>query len=509
MTTPTTGTGGTGGTGGNGGTTATGGTVGTGGIGRPMLDRVHGAWEDRVLPALTEYTAVRCLSPAFDPDWEAGGHLVAAARLLADWCRQRSVPGLTAEVVERPGRTPVLVVEAPATGGPADTPALGGVTGPVLVYGHLDKQPPMGTWRDGLDPFAAVRDGDRLYGRGTADDGYSVFAAVTALEVLAADGVPRPRVVVLIEGSEESGSPDLPAHLDELADRIGRPDLVVCLDSGCLTYDRLWTTASLRGNLVATVKVEVLTEGVHSGLAGGVVPSSFRVLRRLLSRIEDQDTGEVLLPELRAEVPERHRADLAAVAETLPGTVAASLPSVPGLALAGSTEADRLVARAWAAAVAVTGMDGIPSVTDGGNVLRPYTTAKLSVRLPPSVDAARAAAALEAALTADPPEGARVTVRQEAPADGWLAPDPEPWVAGALEAASMACFDRPPSSYGEGGTIPFLAMLGARYPGVQLVATGVLGPGSNAHGPNEFLHLPMAEAVTVAVAELLAAAGRR
>ena len=253
----------------------------------------------------------------------------------------------------------------------------------------------------------------------------------------------------------------------------------------------------------------MLTEGVHSGLAGGIVPSSFRVLRQLLTRIEDQDTGEVLLPELRADVPEPNRAALEAVAAELPAAVSATLPTVPGLALAGDTEADRLVARAWAPALAVTGMDGIPAVRDGGNVLRPFTTAKLSVRLPPSVDATRAAAALQAALTADPPEGARVTVTQETPADGWLAPQPEPWVADALDAASQACFGRSPSAYGEGGTIPFLAMLGARYPGVQLVATGVLGPGSNAHGPNEFLHLPMAEAVTVAVAELVAAAGRR
>ncbi len=474
-------------------------------------DQVHRAWEDQVLPTLADFTRIPCLSPAFEPGWEADGHLTTAARLLADWCGRRSVPGLTAEVVSPPGRTPVLLVEVPATGGRppgSRSPAKSEPAGTVLVYGHLDKQPPMGAWREGLDPFRAVRDGDHLYGRGTADDGYAVFAAVTALESLAAQGTPHPRVVVLIEASEESASPDLPAHLDDLAVRIGRPDLVVCLDSGCLTYDRLWTTASLRGALVASVRAEVLTEGVHSGLAGGVVPSSFRVLRQLLSRVEDADTGEVLLPELRAEVPDRNRADLVAVAEELSSAVSASLPTVPGLVLAGPSEADRLVARAWAPAVAVTGMDGIPSVRDGGNVLRPYTEAKLSIRLPPSVDAARAAAALAAALTTDPPEGSRVTVAMESPADGWLAPEPEPWVAAALAAASEACFGRPPSAYGEGGTIPFLSMLGDRYPGVQLVATGVLGPGSNAHGPNEFLHLPMAEAVTVAVAELVVAAGR-
>jgi acetylornithine deacetylase/succinyl-diaminopimelate desuccinylase-like protein len=476
------------------------------------LDQVHRAWEERVLPTLADFTRIPCLSPTFEPGWEADGHLMAAARLLADWCGRRSVPCLTAEVIAPLGRTPVVLIEVPSTGGGPSGSGSSPETGPhgtILIYGHLDKQPPMGTWREGLEPFRAVRDGDRLYGRGTADDGYAVFAAVSALESLAAQGIAHPRVVILIEASEESASPDLSAHLDDLAVRIGRPDLVVCLDSGCLTYDRLWTTASLRGALVASVRAEVLTEGVHSGLAGGVVPSSFRVLRQLLSRVEDADTGEVLLPELRAEVPDRNRADLAAVAKELPSAVSGSLPTVPGLVLAGTNEADRLVARAWHPAMAVTGMDGIPSVRDGGNVLRPYTEAKLSIRLPPAVDAVRAAAALEAALTTDPPEGSRVTVTMEEPAGGWLAPEPEPWVATALEAASRACFGRPPSAYGEGGTIPFLAMLGARYPGVQLIATGVLGPGSNAHGPNEFLHLPMAEAVTVAVAELVAAAGRR
>lgn len=474
-------------------------------------EAVHRAWETDVLPALCDYVRLPCLSPAFDRQWETAGHLAAAGGLMADWCRVRAVPGLSVEVVAPGGRTPVVLVEAPAAVPPSAASTAGGdpPTPPtVLVYGHLDKQPPLGAWHPGLGPFEPVREGDRLFGRGAADDGYAVFAAGAALELLATQGAARPRVVVLIEGSEESGSPDLPAHLDALGERIGRPDLVVCLDSGCLTYDRLWTTASLRGNVVATVRVQVLDEGVHSGLAGAVVPESFRLLRRLLSRLEDEVTGEVRLAELRAEVPPAHRRALEAVASELPAAVSGTLPAVEGLRLLGDTEAERLVARAWAPAVAVTGIDGVPGVADGGNVLRPFTAAKLSVRLPPTVDAARAARALERALLDAPPEGASVTVELEAPADGWVAPVPPPWVAEALATSSTACFGRAPSSYGEGGTIPFLAMLGRRYPGVPLVATGVLGPGSNAHGPNESLHLPMAEAVTVAVASLLARAGR-
>lgn len=472
----------------------------------------HRTWEGEVLPALCDYTRLPCLSPAYDTAWEAAGHLAAAARLLADWCRARPLPGHSVEVVAPPGRTPVLLVEVPAEPDPEglepSAATLAGSRPPtVLVYGHLDKQPPLGAWRAGLGPFEPVHEGDRLYGRGTADDGYAVFAALSALELLVAAGRSRPRTVVLIEGSEESGSPDLPAHLDDLSGRLGRPDLVVCLDSGCLTYDRLWTTASLRGLVVATLRVEVLEAGVHSGLAGAVVPSSFRLARQLLSRLEDEATGSLLLPELWAEVPEDGRRSLREVAATVPQAVSGALPTVPGLVLGGDDEGDRLVARAWSPALEVTGAGGLPPLDQAGNVLRPSTDLKLSVRLPPTVDAARAAAALAAALTADPPDGARVAVDLDAPGDGWVAPEPPEWVARAVADASAACFGRGAASYGEGGTIPFLAMLGARFPGVPLVATGVLGPGSNAHGPDESLHLPMAEAVTVAVASLLAAAG--
>jgi acetylornithine deacetylase/succinyl-diaminopimelate desuccinylase-like protein len=465
--------------------------------GRPsaLAEQVHERWEADVLPALVRYTEIPCLSPDFEPEWETTGHLRAAATLLREWAAARSVDGLTVEVVSEPGITPLVLAEAQPTGG---------ASGTVIVYGHLDKQPPLGAWREGLGPFSPVREGDRLYGRGTADDGYALFAAMTALELLDAAGTPRPRVVVLVEASEESGSPHLPAHLDALGDRLGDPDLVVCLDSGCLSYDRLWLTTSLRGNLIATVTVEVLTEGVHSGGAGGIVPTSFRVLRRLLDRVEDADTGEIRLAALHAEPPDAVRSSPPA-----PWEAATSFPVVPGLRLLGSSDTDRLQRRAYEPALAVTGMDGLPAVRDAGNVLRPATTAKLSLRLPPTVDATQASAALEAALVADPPEGARITVQIDTPATGWAAPPLEQWVGDAFGAASEELFAERPGALGEGGTIPFLAMLGERYPGMPLVATGVLGPGSNAHGPNEFLHLPMAEAVTVATARLLEAAARR
>jgi acetylornithine deacetylase/succinyl-diaminopimelate desuccinylase-like protein len=446
--------------------------------------QIDDAWEQRVVPTLCEYTRIPCLSPAFDPEWASRGALADAARLLEAWVRDQD-GALETEIIELPGRTPVLLVN---NGGSGD---------PVVVYGHMDKQPPLGEWRSGLGPYEPVREGDLLYGRGTADDGYATFAAVTAL---VAAGGGHGRVLVLIEASEESGSPDLAAYLAHLGPRIGRPRLVVCLDSGGLSYDRLWLTSSLRGNLVATVTAEVLTEGVHSGQGGGVVPSSFRILRRILSAIEDEDSGRILLPELAgAGIPASHRANLEALALEFPGT---SLPLVDGLRLLEDDPAERLAARTWGAALEVTGAAGLPVPRDGGNVLRPSTTLKFSLRLPPDVDAEAATDALISAIRTD--EGAHLTIDMEAAAQGWVAPPLDPATEHTLAAVSTARFGRPHAFVGEGGSIPFLADLQRGFPDTQFVATGVLGPHSNAHGPNESLHIGMAKAVTHAVAELLA-----
>jgi acetylornithine deacetylase/succinyl-diaminopimelate desuccinylase-like protein len=372
----------------------------------------------------------------------------------------------------------------------------GGTGDPIVLYGHMDKQPPLGEWRSGLGPWEPVREGDLLYGRGTADDGYATFAAVTGL--LAAGGG-QGRVLVLIEASEESGSPDLAAHLEHLKERIGTPRLVVCLDSGGLSYDRLWLTTSLRGRLNVTVTVDVLTEGIHSGQGGGVVPSSFRILRRILSGIEDEATGRILLPELVGRgIPDALRAHAEELATEFPDS---ALPVVDGLHLLTPDPVDRLIARSWGAALEVVGADGLPRPLDGGNVLRPSTTLKLSIRLPPDVDAQAAADALISAIRTD--EGARITIDLEAAADGWTAKALEPDVTARLTAVSRERFGRAPGYYGEGGTIPFLPDLQKGFPGTQIVATGVLGPHANAHGPNESLHIPMGKAVTHAVAELL------
>ena len=468
-----------------------------------MLDLVGRTWERDILPALADYIAIPALSPSFEPAWEELGHIEAAVEHVRAWMASRPINGLTVDVHRIPGLTPVVVAVVEASPG-VDTDDT------VLLYGHLDKQPPMDGWLDGLGPFTPVRRGDLLYGRGGADDGYSGFAALAAIEAVQAAGGSHGRCVVLIEGSEESGSPHLQAHVEALAARIGEPSLVVCLDSGCATYDRLWVTTSLRGLVGAVLRVQVLGEGMHSGAAGGVVPSSFRLVRQLLDRIEDARTGALLVDALHAEPPPDRVRELAATAAELGADAVGRFPVVDGLVLQpGDDHEAALRAQTWEPSLSIVGAAGLPAIEQAGNVQRTHTSLKLSFRLPPTVDPATAAEAVRTALVADPPNGAAVTLDVEELGAGWNAPAFEPWLADALDAASDAAFGQGFHTMGEGGSIPFMAMLGERFPRAQFVVTGVLGPGSNAHGPNEFLHVPCAVAVTTAVAQVLGAhAGR-
>ncbi len=449
-------------------------------------------FEGSIVPALERYIRIPNKSPIFDPEWRAHGHMDRAVAEVAAWCRERDVPGLSLEVISPPDLTPLLWMEVP--GQTDDT---------VLLYGHLDKQPEMTGWDEGKGPWTPVREGDRLYGRGGADDGYAAFASLAALELLAREGVPHARCVLLIECCEESGSPDLPAHVERLLPRIGEPSLVVCLDSGCGNYEQLWSTTSLRGMVTGELRVDVLREGVHSGDAGGIVPSSFRLLRQLLSRLEDEATGRILPAALHAEIPADRRAQAAKMADTLGAEVYRKYPFAGSTHPHGDDPTELILDRTWRPSLAVTGLGGAPRPEDAGNVLRPGTAAKLSLRLPPTVDGVAATALVKQLLEADPPQGAEVHFEPEPSATGWNAPPLLPWLEQALERASQAEFDRPALCMGEGGTIPFMAMLGERFPNAQFLITGVLGPGSNAHGPNEFLHIPTARRLTACVAHIL------
>ena len=460
---------------------------------------VDQCWGDSIVPTLVEYIKIPNKSPAFDPDWATHGYMEEAVRLFAGWARERLalLPGATLDIVRLPGRTPLLLIEVPASGPGADTDT-------VLLYGHLDKQPEMVGWTDGFGPWMPRIEGNKLYGRGGADDGYAMFGALTALAALREQDVPHARSVLVIEACEESGSYDLPFYIDHLATKIGRPSLVICLDSGCGNYDQLWLTTSLRGIAAGTLSVKVLDEGVHSGDASGVVPSSFRILRQLLSRLEDEATGAVRPEQLYAQIPAERLDQAKRAAAALGDTVYTKFPFVAGTRPMSDDLTELVLNRTWRPQLAVIGIDGLPNPADAGNVLLPSTTAKLSLRLPPTVDAEAAGTTLQKLLEADPPLGARVAFTPQAASAGWNAPSLAPWLAASLARGSAAAFGMPPAYMGEGGSIPFMAMLGERFPAAQFVVTGVLGPHSNAHGPNEFLHLPTGRRITRVIAQVLA-----
>jgi acetylornithine deacetylase/succinyl-diaminopimelate desuccinylase-like protein len=455
---------------------------------------VGSMWDDSVVPTITDYIRIPNKSPAFDPEWEAHGHMDKAVALFQAWAREKiaALPGAKLEVVKLKGRTPVIYIDIP--GDNDDT---------ILLYGHLDKQPEMVGWFEGFGPWIPKRDGDRLYGRGSADDGYAMFGALTALLALADQKVKRARCVVLIEACEESGSYDLPHYIDHLAGRLGKPSLVVCLDSGCGNYDQLWLTTSLRGIAMGNLTVRVLTEGVHSGDASGIVPSSFRILRQLISRVEDENTGEIKLQDLYAQVPPQRIEQAKAAAKVLGDAVYSKMPFAKGTRPMNDDLTELVLNRTWRPALAVTGMEGYPSPENAGNVTLPYSTAKLSFRLPPTIDGEKATSAIKKTLEENPPYGAEVEFDAEEGQGGWNAPQLAPWLEKSVAKASEVAFGKPPAYMGEGGTIPFMGMLGEKFPETQFVITGVLGPQSNAHGPNEFLHIPTGKAVTVAIAQIV------
>jgi len=461
---------------------------------RKLIDEV---WADSIVPTLVEYIRIPNKSPSFDPQWAENGYMDDAIALAEKWVRAHAPSDAVIEVVRLPGRTPVLLLEIP-----------GSLPGNILLYGHLDKQPEMTGWADDLGPWIPVLRDGKLYGRGGADDGYAVFGSLTAINALRDQGIPHSRCVILIETCEESGSYDLPAYIDHLSDRIGAPELVVCLDSGAGNYEQLWLTTSLRGLVGGRLRVDVLREGVHSGDASGLVPSSFRIARQLMDRIEDAATGHVKLDAFHAEIPDQRRAQAAAATTVLGDVISGRFPWVDGMGPVTDDLAELVLNRTWRPALSTTGADGLPSLDNAGNVLRPGTALQLSIRTPPTVDAPAACKHLKAVLEREPPYGAHVSFDGHG-ASGWHAPLLADWLRNGLDTASRSWFEKPVMFMGEGGTIPFMGMLGEKFPHAQFVITGVLGPGSNAHGPNEFLHLGMARNLTGCVAQLVALHGRQ
>lgn len=454
---------------------------------------VNEIWDQSIVPTLMEYIRIPNKSPLFDPQWQEHGHMDRAVKLMSDWCQKNAIDGMKLEIVQLPNRTPVIFIEIP--GNSDET---------VLLYGHLDKQPEMSGWDSDLDPWKPVLKGDKLYGRGSADDGYAIFASLAAIKSLHAQNVSHARCVILIEACEESGSRDLPFYIEALENRIGKPSLIICLDSGCGNYNQLWVTTSLRGVLSGILHIDVLKQGVHSGTGSGVAPSCFIVLRQLLKRLENETNGEILLKDLFVEIPTQRYTQAQKTAEILGNEIYESCGFAERTQPVSNDLTELLLNRTWRPALSVTGMDGVPPTQNAGNVTLPWIKVKLSMRLAPTMDAKSAMQLIKKELEKDPPFHAKVEFEAKESGSGWNAPEESPWLTQAASQASQNYFGADAMYMGEGGSIPFMGMLGKKFPQAQFLITGVLGPESNAHGPNEFLHIPTGKNLTCCVAEIIA-----
>ena len=450
-------------------------------------------WERSIIPELVEYIRVPNKSPAFDPDWQSNGFMEQVVDQFVAWSQHQNIEGMELDVIRLPKRTPLIFIDIP-----------GDTENTVLLYGHLDKQPEMMGWNEGFGPWKPVLKENKLYGRGGADDGYALFASLLAIKILHKQKIPHARCVVIIEACEESGSYDLPFYIDHLKDRLGKPELVICLDSGCGNYEQLWSTTSLRGLVGGELKVEVLDEGIHSGDISGIIPSSFRILRQLLDRIEDPVSGQILLKECYVDIPNKRIEQAKHAASVLNENVFRRFPIKGNIRPVSDDLVELILNRSWRPTLSYLGASGLPEINDAGNVLRPFTSIKLSMRLPPTCSSKIVSKKLKELLLNDPPNGAKISFEIDWSVDGWMAPEISPWLEKALDEASENYFNKPSVHIGEGWSIPFMGMLGEKFPEAQFLITGVLGPGSNAHGPNEFLHIPAAKKITCCVAEIIA-----
>lgn len=465
---------------------------------KQLAEHIDMFWEDEIIESLSDYIEIPNKSPNFDPDWQANGFMDQAFQHVMAWVKAQNIENLTMDLHELPGRTPTLLLRYP-----------GEVDDNVLIYGHLDKQPEFTGWHEGLGPWQAVRRDDKLYGRGGGDDGYAIYSAIAIIKMLVARQLPHPTITILIEASEESGSPDLPVYMEELSAVIGEPSLVIALDSTCGNYDQLWVTTSLRGMLIGELKVQVLEQGAHSGAAGGIVGSSFRLLRQLLSRVEDEHTGAILPSFLNEQVPDIRRREASAAGAVLSEDFNTMYTYAGSSGPVSDDPTELVLNNTWQATLEVTGIDGLPDLNNAGNVLRPYTTAKFALRLPPTTDARVAEQELRKLLTENAPNGVAVSFATGEPAPGWHAPETDARLEAALQKASNDYFGAPSINMGCGGSIPFMEFLANKLPNSQFVVTGVLGPHSNAHGPNEFLHIPTAKKITACMTSVIYDWGQR
>jgi acetylornithine deacetylase/succinyl-diaminopimelate desuccinylase-like protein len=454
---------------------------------------VEEKFESDLLTGLSDFIKIDNLSPSYDPEWNSNGKLEAAAKFCLDWVLKEGVEGLKGEIIKEDDKTPLIFIEIDARGSDRN----------FLLYGHFDKQPHFSGWAEGLGPTIPVIKDGWLYGRGGADDGYAIFSAVTAIKAIQKQGQPHGRVVIVIEGSEESGSPHLIHYINKLNHRIGVPDLMICLDSGAKDYETLWITTSLRGVANLDLTVEVLEEAVHSGVGTGIAPDSFMIIRNLLDRVENSETGKIV-DLFHVNIPSSRIEDAKKLAAIKSESILGQVKLVPGAKPVTEDVAELILNNTWRPTLCVTGAGGLPAYSTAGNILRATTTVRLSMRIPPGLDADKALDDLENILKINAPFNCKITLSNKAAGNGWNNKDLSKKLSDSLLRTSNKLWGKDYYNFGEGGSIPFIKQLADSFKSCEILVIGVLGPNSNAHSCNEGLNIDYCKNITSTVAHTIA-----
>lgn len=458
---------------------------------------VNQFWDESIIPALSEYIRIPCRSTLYDLEWEKNNYLKTAAEHIVHWAQQQNIVGLKAEVIKLNNFAPLIFIEVDASTESNKT---------VLLYSHYDKMPESSGWDEGLGAWTPVLKNDKLYGRGAVDDGYAVFTYIAAIKALQTQKIPHAKFVFLIEGAEESGSGGFAEYMHHLRDRIGEPGFVVFLDGECKDYKRLWATTSTRGLINGFLNIEILTLAEHSGCASGIVPSTFRILRQVLSRIEDQETGKILLKTAQLEIPQHIFEAAKHTANILGDEIYTAFHLVEGARPADNDVVQLILNNTWRSTLCIIGAEGFPELKDASNALRPYTKVKLSLRIPPLVNSVKVGEELKAVLEKNPPYGARINFSFEfPPEDAWEATGVSgTWLSKAFDEASEIFCNEKAATVGAGGSIGTLPIISNVFPKSVFLLPGCAGPGSGSHGINEFLHIPFAKKMTCGLAYVFA-----
>ena len=459
---------------------------------KKLVQFINDFWDKEAIPALQDFIKIPNKSPEFDSNWETNGYMDQAERCISAWCKINSPKGMQIKTLKTPGRTPIILIDIP-----------GEINKNILFYGHLDKQPEMSGWDDDLGPYTPVIKDGKLYGRGSGDDGYAVFSAISSILAIQKQNLKHPNIQIMIEASEESGSIDLPFYINKYEKDIIKPDMFICLDSGCGDYDRMWLTTSLRGMATGILEVEVLTEGVHSGMAGGIAPSALEIMQHQLQKISTPLQARINLPELKVNIPKARLQQIKEAAAILGENVAKDFPFAATTQALSDNNTDLITQQTWLNSYAIIGLDGIPSTDDAGNVHIPKLTAKISLRLAPTCDTNKAIESIKQKLELNPPYCAAIKFSPITINNGWHANIASDELSAIFDTASLNYFGEKCAYMGEGGSIPFINMLQEKFPSSEFVITGVLGPQSNAHGPNEFLHLAAVKKISCCIADIV------